>query len=90
MKIVVLGQTVETTEIFDIVEVEHGKKNFLNREAGFILKLIDKPDMIFKQDIPYESYASEIVAIKKDWKKLQDEVFEKWKLDTTDLQTFRL
>lgn len=90
MKIVVLGKTVETLEIFDIKEVEHNKRYFLNREAGFIIYLIDKEPLVFKQSIPYESYASEIAAIKKKWSELQKEVYDKWQLDKSNIQFFNI
>jgi len=88
MKIVVLGVTVETQEIFDIKEVEHNKTMFLNREAGFIIYLIDKEPLVFKERIPYETYASQIAFIKSNWTKLQNEVFEKWQKDKSELQQF--
>ena len=90
MKIVVLGKTIETREIYNIQDVEQGKSCFLNREAGFIIFLIDKSPLVFKQDIPYYSYASEISAIKQKWFELQTEVFEKWQLDKCDIPTFYL
>lgn len=90
MEIVVLGVTIETQEIFDIKEVEHDKRYFLNREAGFIIYLIDKKPLVFKERIPYETTNFGISSIKQKWSVLQDEVFEKWQKDKSELQQFNL
>lgn len=92
MKILVENKVVETKDIADIVDIESGKKMFLNREAGFkILFLDDKtPDMVFKDDIPYESYPHEIREIKQKWKNLMDAVIERWEADKTEIEVFKL
>ena len=72
MKIIVNDKVVETKDIADIVDIEAGKKMFLNREAGFKITFLDDetPDMEFKENIPYESYPNEIAAKKEKWKVL--------------------
>lgn len=90
MDIVVLGKKINTKEIFDIQEVEQEKTFFIVREAGFIVHLIDKQPIIFSQVIPFNSYKSEIDAIKKDWATLQNEVYEKWQKDKSELEFFNL
>ena len=88
MEIIVLGDKIDTKEITAIWEIEKEKKMFLNREAGFVIKFMDGSTKIFKENIPYESYASEISYKKEKWAKLQKEVIEKGKEDKHNLQEF--
>lgn len=88
MEIIVLGEKINTKEITAIWEIEEKKKMFLNREAGFVIKFMDGSKKVFKEDIPYESYASEISYKKKKWAKLQKEVMIKWEKDKHDFQEF--
>ena len=67
MEIIVQGHKVETKEIFRIVDIEHYKKMFLNREAGFIIERIDKPSITVGERIAYESYPSEIRDKHQKW-----------------------
>ena len=60
---------------------------FLNRDAGFIIYLIDKEPLIFSERIPYESYPSEIAYTKAKWKGIQNEVYNEWQKDKTGLTT---
>jgi len=92
MQIIVNGKVVETKEIADIVDIEAGKTMFLNREAGFRIIFLDPdtPDMVFKENIPYESYTSQISAIKEAWKQLMDRVVEQWKTDKTEIPSFNI
>lgn len=90
MKILVLGKTIETTEISGIYEVERDKKMFLNRHAGFIIELIDKEPMVFKESIPYESYPREISDTKAKWKALREKIVAQWKEDKHQLKEFKL
>ena len=87
-KIIVLGKTVETTEISSIKEIEHAKTAFLNREAGFIIYLIDKEPLIFGERIPYERTDSQIAIIKNKWDDLRKKIYEKWQEDKSPLPTF--
>lgn len=88
MEIIVLGEKINTKEITAIWEIEGKKKMFLNREAGFVINFMDGSKKVFKEVIPYESYASEIAYKKNKWAKLQKEVKEKWEKDKHDLQEF--
>lgn len=88
MGIIVLGVKIDTKEITAIWEIEKEKKMFLNREAGFVIKFMDGSTKVFKENIPYESYASEIAYKKEKWAKLQKEVTEKWEKDKHNLQEF--
>jgi len=89
-EIIVQGHKIDTKEIFDIKDIEHDKKMFLNRHAGFVIYLIDKKPLSLYEHIPYESYPREISEIKEKWRKLQKQVEEKWQADKTDLPVFKL
>jgi len=88
--IIVEGHKIETKDIFDIHEIEKYKKMFLNREAGFVIKMIGGKEHRFCQTIPYESYPSEISDIKDKWEKLRNKVVEQWEADKTELKVFKL
>ncbi len=88
MIIAVLGKAVETQEILDIVDIEANKTMFMNREAGFIIKLLNKEDLVFSESIPYESYPSDIKEIKAKWSRLRKEIYDKWCSDKLQIQTF--
>jgi|GEM_PF-3897734 hypothetical protein len=90
MKIIVQGHEVETKEIWDIVDIEKGKTMFLNREAGFIIKITDKPDIRIGQKIPYESYPSEIAEIKSKWHKQMNLIIAAWNTDKSETQVFKI
>lgn len=90
MEIIVLGQKIDTKDITAIYEIERDKKMFLNREAGFVIQFMDGTQKIFKEDIPYESYSSEISHKKELWRKLQDSVTKKWNEDKHQLPEFNL
>ena len=60
MEIIVLGEKIDTKQITAIWDIESKKTMFLNREAGFVIKFMDGSTKTFKENIPYESYASEI------------------------------
>lgn len=63
---------------------------FLNRQAGFIIKLIGKPNVTVGERIPYESYPSEISDIKRKWDKLMKSVIEKWEADKSEIEVFKV
>jgi hypothetical protein len=88
MEIIVLGVKIDTKEITSIIDIEENKKMFFNREAGFVITFMDGSSKIFKENIPYESYTSEICNIKDKWSRLQKEITEKWDKDKHDLQEF--
>jgi len=88
MEIIVLGHKIDTKDITDIYDVERDKRMFLNREAGFIILFMDGSRKAFKENIPYESYSSEIIEAKQRWAKLQKEVIDKWKADSHGLPEF--
>jgi len=91
MKILIQGKLVETKNIADITDIEAHKIMFLNREAGFKITFLDESaEMVFKQNIPYESYPSEISAIKNKWRLMMDKVIEKWQSDKTEIETFKI
>jgi len=92
MKILVQNRVVETTNIAQIVDIEADKKNFLNREAGFKIILLDGDAlaMEFKESIPYESYPHEIAAIKEKWRVLQEKVMQQWLADKSEILMFNL
>jgi len=78
MEIIFLGEKIDTKEIKAIWEIEKEKKMFLNREAGFVIDYMDGSTKVFKENIPYESYPSEIAFKKQKWSKLQKEITEQW------------
>lgn len=88
MKIIVLGEVIETKEITEIYDIERGKTMFLNRDAGFIIRFMDGSKKIFSENIPYERTYWQIREVKCKWEKLQREVTEKWEKDKHDLQEF--
>jgi hypothetical protein len=91
MKILIQDKVVETKSIADIIDVEANKKMFLNREAGFRIIFLDgSPEIVFKQNIPYESYPSQISAIKSKWQQMMDKVIEKWQSDKTEIEAIKL
>lgn len=90
MEIAIQGYVLDTKDIIDIVDVEANKRMFINREAGFIVKLKDNTEKIFKENIPYETYPSEIGRIKEKWRGLQKQVTEKWQSDKNEIQNFKL
>ena len=65
MKILVENKLIETKDIADIVDIEAGKRMFLNREAGFKIIFLDGSEMVFKENIPYESYPAQISQKKR-------------------------
>lgn len=69
---------IESDEIVNIVDVEAHKKMFLNREAGFIVVLKDKPEIVFKENIPYETTPSGIAYIKKFWLNRMEAAIRLW------------
>lgn len=90
MEIIVQGHKIDTKDIYEIVDIEAHKTMFLNRQAGFVIKLVDKPSITVGQSIPYESYPSEIGEIKRKWDKLMKSVIEKWEADKSDIQVFKI
>lgn len=88
MEIIVQGHKVETKEIFRIVDIEHYKTMFMNREAGFIIELIDKPSIKVGERIPYESYPSQIWDKKQKWENLKKEVIKQWEQDKLNVPVF--
>jgi len=90
MKILVDNKLIETKDIADIVDIEAGKKMFLNREAGFKIIFLDGSEMIFKENIPYESYPREISQKKERWEKLIDKVKEEFMADRTEIKSLKL
>lgn len=90
MQILVQNKVIETTDIVDVVDIERDKKMFLNREAGFKIIFKDNSEVVYKEDIPYDSYPSEISETKTKWRNLMDKVIEQWKQDKADIPTFKL
>lgn len=74
MEMIILGEKINTEEIDSIWDIERDKKMFLNREAGFIVKFKNGSTKCFKEDIPYESYPSEIAKIKIKWNNIQKQL----------------
>lgn len=81
MEIIIFGEKIETKKITAIYEVEKYKTRFLNREAGFVVKFMDGTQKTFKENIPYETYASQISQIKRKWNNTRLKVIEKWEQD---------
>lgn len=90
MEIIVQGHKIDTKDIWDIVDIEAHKTMFLNREAGFIIKLVGDKQIKIGENIPYDSYPSEISDTKRKWRKLEKEVREKWEEDKSDIPTFTI
>ena len=88
MEIIILGQKVDTKDITEIFEIERDKKMFLNREAGFVIVFMDGSRKVFKENIFYESYPSQISGKKEKWERLQKEVEDKWQKDKHHLEEF--
>ena len=90
MEIIVIEQLIETKEIADIKDIEAGKKHFLDRKAGFYILMRNGKKHTFYQDIPYESYPSEISNIKSKWKVLMDKVISEWEKDKVEIKIFNI
>lgn len=90
MKILVEGHLIDTTEITSIKDVEHGKRHFLNRQAGFFIHFESKPSIEISERIPYDSYPSEISRIKKKYSELQEKLTAHWNTDKLDVITLNL
>lgn len=90
MEIIVQGNKINTKDIWNVVDIEKGKKMFLNREAGFIIRLNNGSDIKVGQRIAYESYPSEIRAIKDKWSALEKQVREKWQSDKSHIPVFKV
>lgn len=90
MEILIQDKIVETKDIVDIYHVERGKKMFLNRDAGFIIVLRNGEKLQFSENIPYESYPREIIAVYEKWDSLRKAVYEKWQSDKLEIPTFKL
>jgi hypothetical protein len=89
MEIIVKSHRIDLKEVTDIYDVERDKKAFLNREAGFIIKLNDK-EIKISEGIPYESYPREISEVKKKYKDLQDKVQKEWETVRGEIKIFNL
>ena len=90
MKILVENKLIETKDIADIVDIEANKKMFLNREAGFKIIFLNGSEMVFKENIPYESYPSQISQKKEKWEKLMNKVKEEFMADRTEIKSLKL
>lgn len=88
MEIAIGGFVLDTKDIVDIVDIEHNKKMFLNRQAGFIIKFKNNTQKHFGESIPYDSYPSEIGRIKEKWYNLKKQVVKKWESDKNEIQNF--
>lgn len=83
-EIVIEGRKFRRSDIYDIYECERDKRNFLNREAGFIVKTYgdkDNEPQLFKygEPIAYESYPHEIAAKKHKWDVKMKKYIDLWK-----------
>jgi hypothetical protein len=90
MKILVENKLIETKDIADIIDIEANKKMFLNREAGFKIIFLDGSEMVFKENIPYESYPSQISEKKEKWERLMNKVKEEFMADRTEIKSLKL
>ena len=84
MEIIIEGHKVDTKDIWDIELITD------SRYVGIRIRVIDKPDILIGRKIAYETYSSEYSNIYAPYKKLYSEVKEKWELDKTELQIFKL
>lgn len=83
-EIVVEGHKIDTKDIYDIV-------NLCNtRKAGFLIKMIEKPDIEISEKIPYETYNHEFSVYYAPYKRLMSSIKEKWEADKTELPIFKL
>lgn len=90
MNILIEDKIIDTLQIADIYDIEANKKMFLNTEAGFVILMMDGSNHKLSEIIPYESRPSEIYEIKNRWKKLQDDITEKWNSDRVPIPTFKI
>lgn len=86
MKIAVQGKVIETKAITEIYEVEKYKKQFRNREAGFVIQLVSG-SITFSEEIPYETTQGRISDIKHTWCKRMESVIKLWEQDKHDYPT---
>lgn len=89
MKIIVQDHLIETKEIVSIHEVEKFKKSFRNREAGFVITMIDGTKYQFKEDIDYETTSYGISSIKSRWSDRMKKVVELWEQDKHEYPTIQ-
>ena len=81
--IIVEGHTIETKEIFDIVEAGHNLH-------GFVIKLIDKPDIFIGKKYDSNAWNFAIRDTNDRYRKLREEIKKQWEADKTELKVFRL
>lgn len=84
MKIVVQGHTIETTEIYDIVDISD------SWQVGFKICLIDKPDLVIGRNIDYDCSPDRRHSIEYPYERLMKEVKAKWEEDKTTLPIYKL
>lgn len=90
MEIIVQGQKIETKEICRIVDIEHYKTMFMNRQAGFIVERINKPSISFWDPIPYEASGYQASCIREKWSTLRAALEAKWNEDKSDIPALSL
>ena len=84
MEIIVQGHKIDTKEIYDIEYVSTGYR------VDVVVKLIDKPKISVGRAIPYDSTPMTISGYKEPYKRLYNELKEKWEADKTDIPVFKL
>lgn len=84
MEIIIQGHKVDTKDIWDIIYEPKG------RSVSVIVKITDKPIIVISRTIPYETYTSEFKEIYAPYKKLYNELKDKWEADKAELPVFKL
>lgn len=91
MKKIIQGHEIETREIYRILYIEHYKRMFMNRNAGFIIERIGgKLSITIGERIPYETSGWDIRCIRERWDRLRKEVEAKWNEDKIEIPIFNL
>lgn len=83
-EIIVQGHKIDTKDIWDI------EYNTNSRYVNITIKITDRPDIVIGRSIAYETYSYQFEGINAPYKKLYNELKEKWKADKSDIPVFKL
>jgi hypothetical protein len=83
-EIIIEGHKVDTKDIWDI------EWNAKSRYVNVTVKITDKPDIVIGRSITYETYNSEFAGIYAPYKRLYEELNNKWQADKSELPVFKL
>jgi hypothetical protein len=83
MRIIVDGREIETKDIVDIIESGDGKH-------GFTIQLRENKEERFEINKKYDSTYMYCREINDRYRRLRDQIYEKWQEDKIDIPVFKL